>query len=41
MNFQGYLIANNATGLDKERQPWLIPDDAQTSLFDGYVYLGV
>lgn len=37
MSFQGYLIANFATGLDKAVQPWLIPDDAQETLFDGFV----
>lgn len=41
MNYQGYLIANFDTGLDKERQPWLLPDDAQFELFDGFVYRGV
>ncbi len=41
MNYQGYLIANYATGYDKERAPWLLPDDAQEELFDGYVYRGV
>jgi len=41
MNYQGYLIANFGTGLDKERQPWLLPDDAQFELLDGFVYRGV
>lgn len=41
MNYQGYLIANYATGLDKELQPWLLPDDAQFELLDGFVYKGV
>lgn len=41
MSYQPYLIANYATGLDKELQPWLLPDDAQDSLFDGYAYKGV
>lgn len=41
MNYQGYLIANNSTGLDKELQPWLTPDDSQFELFDGFVYRGV
>jgi len=36
-----YLIAKYATGLDKSVQPWLLPDDAQDSLFDGFVYRGV
>lgn len=41
MNYQGYLIANFQTGLDKERPPWLLPDDAQFELLDGFVYRGV
>lgn len=41
MNYQPYLIAPSATGLDKELQPWLLPDDAYFELFDGYVYRGV
>lgn len=40
MTYAPYLIANYATGLDKRLQPWLIPDDAQEQLFDGYVYRG-
>lgn len=36
-----YLIAKYATGLDRAVQPWLLPDDAQDSLFDGFVYRGV
>lgn len=41
MNYQGYLVANFDTGFDRERQPWLLPDDAQFELFDGFVYRGV
>lgn len=41
MSYQGYLIANFDTGFDRERQPWLLPDDAQFQLFDGFVYRGV
>lgn len=41
MNYQGHLIANFDTGFDRERQPWLLPDDAQFQLFDGFVYRGV
>lgn len=41
MSYQPYLIADYATGLDKALQPWLIPDDAQQELLDGYVYKGV
>ncbi len=40
MAYQPYLIANFATGIDKQLQPWLSPDDAQQQMFDGYVYLG-
>ncbi len=41
MQYQGYLIANYATGYDRERQPWLLPDDSQETLLDGFVYRGV
>lgn len=41
MSYQGYLISNYATGLDRELQPWLLPNDAFTDLLDGYVYRGV
>ncbi len=41
MGYTPYLIANYATGVDQRLQPWLIPDDAQEQLFDGYVYRGV
>lgn len=40
MVYTPYLIANFATALDKRLQPWLIPDDAQEQLFDGFVYRG-
>ncbi len=40
MTYSPYLIANYSTGVDKRLQPWLIPDDAQEQLFDGYVYRG-
>lgn len=36
-----YLIARYSTGLDRAVQPWLLPDEAQDSLFDGFVYRGV
>ena len=36
-----YLIAQYATGLDRAVQPWLLPDEAQSTLFDGFVYRGV
>lgn len=41
MTYQPYLIANFATGLENRLQPWLLPDDAQQQLLDGYVYRGV
>lgn len=41
MNYQPFLIANYATGLDRELQPWLLPNDAFVELLDGYVYRGV
>ncbi len=41
MTYSPYLIANYSTGLDKRLQPWLIPDDAQEELLDGFVYRGV
>lgn len=41
MSYQGFLIANYATGFDRELQPWLLPIDAFTDLLDGYVYRGV
>lgn len=40
MTYIPYLIANFSTGLEKRLQPWLIPDEAQEELFDGYVYRG-
>ncbi len=41
MSYTPYLIANYATGFDKELEPWLVPDDAYIQLLDGYVYRGV
>ncbi len=41
MSYQPFLISNFATGYDRERQPWLLPTDAQDVLLDGYVYRGV
>ncbi len=41
MSYSSFLIANYATGLDRELQPWLLPNDAFTDLEDGYVYRGV
>lgn len=41
MSYQPFLIANYATGFDRELQPWLLPNDAFTDLLDCYVYRGV
>ena len=41
MSYQPFLIANYATGLDRELQPWLLPNDAFYDLFDGFVYRGI
>ena len=41
MSYSSFLIANYATGYDKELQPWLLPNDAFTQLTDCYVYRGV
>lgn len=41
MSYQPFLISNFATGFDRERQPWLLPNDAQQELLDGFVYRGV
>lgn len=40
MTYTPYLVANYSTGVNTRLQPWLIPDDAQQELFDGYVYRG-
>lgn len=41
MSYSSFLIANYATGLDRELQPWLLPNDAFVDLQDGFVYRGV
>jgi len=41
MTYQPFLVAKFATGLDKELQPWLIPEDAYAELFDGFTLHGV
>lgn len=41
MSYSPFLISNYATGLDREIQPWLLPNDAFVDLLDGYVYRGV
>lgn len=40
MAYVPYLIGKYAQGLDHSVQPWLLPDDAQDSLYDGFVYRG-
>ena len=40
MSYTPFLIANFSTGVNQRLKPWLIPDDAQEQLFDGYVYRG-
>ena len=39
-SYSPYLIAKYATGLDNAVQPWLLPDEAQETIFDGFVYRG-
>lgn len=41
MGYTPYLIAKQATGLETDLQPWLLPDDAYPEIFDGFVYRGV
>jgi len=41
MSYTPFLIAQYSTGLDKELQPWLLPNEAYFELNDGYVYRGV
>ena len=41
MGFQPHLIADFKTALETDKQPWLIPDDAQEEIFDAYVNHGV
>lgn len=41
MTYTPYLIAKYATGFDRSVQPWLLPEDSQTVLLDGFVYRGV
>lgn len=41
MSYQSFLISQYSTGLDRELEPWLLPNDAFFELFDGYVYRGV
>jgi len=39
--YESFIIANNSTGIDTARQPWLIPTDANPVLLDSYVFRGV
>jgi hypothetical protein len=41
MSYTPYLVANFASGVNKRLQPWLLLDDAQEELLDGYVFRGV
>lgn len=41
MSYQPFLIADYATGIDRQLQPWLLANDAFVDLFDGFVYRGV
>jgi uncharacterized Fe-S cluster protein YjdI len=41
MSYIGFLISNFTTGFDQERKPWLLPDDSQDQLLDGFIYKGV
>ncbi len=40
MVYTPHLIAQYETGLDNSLQPWLLPDESQEDLFDGFVYRG-
>lgn len=41
MSYEPHLVANYKTGIQKDLQPWLIPDEAQEQILDGYVHHGV
>lgn len=41
MGYKPHLIGNFGTGLQTDRQPWLIPDDAQHVIYDGFIHHGV
>lgn len=41
MTYQPFLIANVRTGLERDLQPWLLPDDAYPNLFNSYLFRGV
>lgn len=40
MTYQPFLIANLRTGLEKDMEPWLIPEDAFPVLEDAYMFRG-
>lgn len=40
MTYQPFLIANMRTGLEKDMEPWLIPEDAFPVLEDAYMFRG-
>lgn len=40
MTYQPFLIANMRTGLEKDMEPWLIPQDAFPVLEDAYMFRG-
>lgn len=41
MAYQPHFIANFQSGLEKDLEPWLIPDDAFSVLYDCYIRHGV
>ena len=41
MSFKPFLIAPFATGLDTDIEPWLLPQDAFTSIVNGHIHHGV
>lgn len=41
MNYQPFLIAPFGTGLDTDVEPWLLPQDAFSSIVNGHVHRGV
>lgn len=41
MSYQPFLISAFTTGLDREVQPWILPQDAFQSIINGFVHHGV
>lgn len=41
MSYQNHQIANFATGLETDKAPWMLPDDAQEEIFDAYIEHGI